>query len=152
MYTLTNLYFLVVLPLTLILLEIKKKSYLYEIAKYILHRCILLYNSQSLIKDWCGNKIKGQQIDSVRFCIEQGVKNSAYIHHLNIVLYKLGYCSTITPKLIVKSEAKIDKRLDPTLTRYNYRLTTHSFTSLLWIYNSFYYEVNGIMTKKKIPD
>ncbi len=104
-----------------------------------------------MLGDWWGNKIKGQQMDSVRFCIEQGVKNSAYIHHLNIVLCDLGYCSTITPKLIVKSEAKVDKRLDPTLTRYNYRLTTHSFTSLLWIYNSFYYEVNGIMTKK-IPD
>ena len=87
-------------------------------------------------------------MDSVRFCSEQGVKNSAYIHHLNIILYDLGYCSTVTPKLIIKSEANIDKRLDPTSTRYNYRLTTHSFTSLLWIYNSFYYEVNGIMTKK----
>jgi ubiquinol-cytochrome c reductase cytochrome b subunit len=104
-----------------------------------------------MLGDWWGNKIKGQQMDSVRFCIEQGVKNSAYIHHLNIILYDLGYCSTVTPKLIIKSEAKIDKRLDPSSTRYNYRLTTHSFTSLLWIYNSFYYEVNGIMTKK-IPD
>ena len=90
-------------------------------------------------------------MDSVRFCIEQGVKNSAYIHHLNIVLYNLGYCSTVTPKLVVKSEAKLDKRLDTKSTRYNYRLTTHTFTSLLWIYNSFYHEVNGVMTKK-VPD
>jgi len=104
-----------------------------------------------MLGDWWGNKLKGKQMDSVRFCIEQGVKNSAYIHHLNIVLYNLGYCSTVTPKLIVKSEAKMDKRLDPTLVRYNYRLTTFSFTSLLWIYNSFYHEVNGVMTKK-IPD
>ena len=101
-----------------------------------------------MLGDWWGNKIKGQQMDSVRFCIEQGVKNSAYIHHLNILLHDLGYCSNVTPKLVVKSEAIVDKRLDPRSTRYNYRLTTHSFTSLLWIYNSFYYEVNGIMTKK----
>jgi len=101
-----------------------------------------------MLGDFWGDKIKGQQMDSVRFCIEQSVKNSAYIHHLNILLYNLGYCSTVTPKLIVKSEAKVDKRLDPTLTRYNYRLTTHSFTSLLWIYNSFYYEVNGTRIKK----
>lgn len=89
-------------------------------------------------------------MDSVRFCIEQGVKNSAYIHHINIILYNLGYCYTVTPKLIVKSEAKMDLRLEPTSTRFNYRLTTNSFTSLLWIYNSLYYEVKGIL-KKKIP-
>lgn len=51
---------------------------------------------------------------------------------------------------MVKSEAKVDKREDPTVTRYNYILKTSSFTSLLWIYNSFYQEVHGIM-KKKIP-
>ena len=77
------------------------------------------------------NKIKGSQMDSVRFSIEQGVKNSAYIHHLNILLHELGYCSTVTPKLVVKSESINDKRLDPTSTRYNYRLTTYSFTSFL---------------------
>lgn len=104
-----------------------------------------------LLGDWWGNKIKGSQMDSVRFSIEQGVKNSAYIHHLNILLHELGYCSTVTPKLVVKSESINDKRLDPTLTRYNYRLTTYSFTSFLWIYNSFYHEVNGIMIKR-VPE
>jgi ubiquinol-cytochrome c reductase cytochrome b subunit len=103
-----------------------------------------------MLGDWWANKIKGQQIDSVRFCIEQGIKNSAYIHHLNITLHDLGYCSNVTPKLVVKSEPAVDKREDPTVTRYNYRVITHSFTSLLWIHNSFYHEVDGIM-KKKIP-
>lgn len=42
-------------------------------------------------------------MDSVIFCVEQGVINSAYIHHLNILLYNLGYYSRVTPKLIVKS-------------------------------------------------
>ncbi len=56
-----------------------------------------------MLGDWWGNKIKGKQMDSVRFCVEQSVINSAYIHHLNILLYNLGYCSTVTPKLIVKS-------------------------------------------------
>ena len=100
-----------------------------------------------MLGDWWDNKIKGQQMDSVRFCIEQGVKNSAYIHHLNLLLHDLGYCSNVTPKLVVKSEAIVDKREDPAVTRYNYRLTTHSFTSLLWIYHSFYHEVDGIMKK-----
>ena len=100
-----------------------------------------------MLGDWWGNKIKGKQINSVRFIIEQSVNNSAYIHHLNIILYQLGYCSNITPKLVVKYEPINDKRLDTTI-RYNYRLTTFSFTSFLWIYDSFYHEVNGIMTKK----
>ena len=104
-----------------------------------------------MLGDWWGNKIKGQQMDSVRFSLEQGVKNSAYIHHLNIILHELGYCSNVTPKLVVKSEASVDKRSDPTSTRYNYRLTTYSFTNLLWIYHSFYHEVDGVMTKK-VPE
>ena len=52
---------------------------------------------------------------------------------------------------MAKSEGSVDKRSDPTSTRYNYRLTTYSFTNLLWIYNSFYHEVDGVMTKK-IPE
>ena len=45
-----------------------------------------------MLGDWWGNKIPGAQKDSVRFNLEQGVKNSAYIHHLNILLHDLGYC------------------------------------------------------------
>ena len=104
-----------------------------------------------MLGDWWGNKIKGQQMDSVGFSIEQGVRNSAYIHDLTIILHELGYCSNVTPKLVVKSEASVDKRSYPTSTRYNYRLTTYSFTNLLWIYNSFYNEVDGVITKK-IPE
>jgi len=102
----------------------------------------------SMLGDCWGNKIKGQQMDSVRFILEQGIKNSAYIHHLNIILHELGYCSNVTPKLVVKSESSVDKRSDPTSIRYNYRLTTYSFTNLLWIYNSFYNDVKGIKVKK----
>ena len=101
-----------------------------------------------MLGDGWGNKIKGQHTDSVRFSIEQGVKNSAYIHHLNVFLHGLGYCSNLTTKLLVKSQSKDDKRLDPTVTRFNYKLTTFSFTSLLWIIDSFYHKVNGKMTKK----
>jgi len=101
-----------------------------------------------MLGDWWGNKIKGAQMDSVRFSIEQGVKNSAYVHFLNVLLFELGYCSSVTPKLLVKSESKNDKRLDTSITRFNYRLTIFSFTSLLWIYDSFYHEVNGVTTKR----
>lgn len=69
-------------------------------------------------------------MDSVRFCIEQGVKNSAYIHHLTMTLHDLGCCSNVAPKIRVKSEPAVDKREDPTVTHNNYRLITHSFTCL----------------------
>ena len=104
-----------------------------------------------MLGDLWGNKIKGQQMDSVRFIIEQGVKNSAYIHHLNFTLQELGYCSTVTPKLVLKSESVNDKRIDKTLARFNYRLTTFSFTNLLWIYDSFYLLLDGTTTKK-VPE
>ena len=42
-----------------------------------------------MLGDFWGNKIKGQQMDSVRFIVEQGVNNSAYIHHLNLILHEL---------------------------------------------------------------
>jgi hypothetical protein len=102
-----------------------------------------------LLGDWWGNKIKGAQMNSVRFSLEQSVKNSAYIHH-NLLLHELGYCSTGTPRLVVKSESIQNKPLDPTFIRYNYRLTTHTFTSFLWIFNAFYTKVNGV-TVKRIP-
>lgn len=68
---------------------------------------------------------------SVRFTIEQGIKISAYLNFLNVRLFELGYCSSVTPKLLVKSESKNDKRLDTSINRFNYRLTIFSFTSLL---------------------
>ena len=51
-----------------------------------------------LLGDWWGNKIPGAQMNSVRFNLEQSVKNSAYIHHLNILLHEWGYCSNVTGK------------------------------------------------------
>lgn len=95
-----------------------------------------------LLGDLNANKIKGEQMDSVRFSLEQCVNNSAYIHHLNILLHELGYCSNVTPKLLVKSLCQERG----SITRFNYRLTTLSFTNLLWIYEGFYVNKN-----KKIP-
>jgi len=103
-----------------------------------------------MLGDWWGDKIKGQVLSSVRFNLEQGVNNSAYIHHLNLLLYNLGYCSNITPKLVIKSEGLRDNRLNKAETRFNYRLTLFTFTNLLWIYDSFYHKINNI-TVKKVP-
>ncbi len=103
-----------------------------------------------MLGDWWGDKIKGQISPSIRFNLEQGINNSAYIHHINLLLYNLGYCSSITPKLVIKSKSTQDKRLNKLEIRSNYRLTLFTFTNFLWIYDSFYYKINSI-TIKKVP-
>lgn len=97
-----------------------------------------------MLGDWWADKIKGQTSPSVRFSIEQGINNTAYIHSLTLYFYKLGYCSNITPHLVKKSDKDSARELED---RFNYRLTLYTFTSLLWIYDSFYKNVNGKKTK-----
>ena len=103
-----------------------------------------------ILGDWWADSIKGIILPSVRFNIEQCVKNSAYIHNLSMLMFELGYCSSFIPKLVKKSEGINDKRKDKSVTRYNYRLTLFTFTSLHWIYEGFYHKVNNV-TVKKIP-
>ena len=98
------------------------------------------------ISDWWADEIKAQVLPSVRFNIEQSVNNSAYIHNLSMILFKYGYCSSFVPKLVKKSEGVNDKRLNKGVTRFNYRLTLFTFTSLHWIY-----EVNDV-TVKRVPE
>ena len=93
-----------------------------------------------MLGDWWADKIKGQISTSVRFSIEQGINNTAYIHNLTLYFNKLGYCSNITPHLVKKSDKDSEKELED---RFNYRLTLYTFTSLWWIYHSFYKDVNG---------
>ena len=97
-----------------------------------------------MLGDWWADQIKGQVYPSVRFSIEQGINNTAYIHSLTLYFYKQGYCSNITPRLVKKSDKGNAKELED---RFNYRLTLYTFTSLLWIYNSFYKDLNGIKIK-----
>jgi ubiquinol-cytochrome c reductase cytochrome b subunit len=101
-----------------------------------------------MLGDFWGDKIKNTNGYSVRYNIEQSVSNSAYIHHLTSLFFNWGYSSYIIPKLIKKNESLFDKRLDKTIDRYNYRLTLFTFSSLNWIYDSFYCEVEGKKTKK----
>ena len=94
-----------------------------------------------MLGDWWADKIKGQTSPSIRFNIEQNIVNSAYIHNLTLYFNKQGYCSNITPILVKKQYAeKIEHK-------FNYRLTLFTFSSLCWIYDPFYKNVNGT-TKK----
>lgn len=58
---------------------------------------IIIYG---MLGNWWGDVIKGQTFPSVQFNIEQSVKNSAYIHNLNLILFEYGYCSSFVPKLV----------------------------------------------------
>lgn len=92
-----------------------------------------------MLGDWWSDQVKGQKGDSVRFHIEQGVVNAAYIHHLTFFFNERGYSSYLVPKLVKKTFGE--------KTWFNYRLTLYTFTSLTWIHNSFYQEVGGIKRK-----
>ena len=96
-----------------------------------------------MLGDFWADKIPGKSLDSVRFNIEQSINNAAYIHHLTLNFYNLGYCARPIPTLVKKSDKEIQNR-------FNYKLTLFTFTNLIWIYDSFYKTVNGI-NKKSIP-
>jgi ubiquinol-cytochrome c reductase cytochrome b subunit len=103
-----------------------------------------------MLGDWWGHKIKTQSGSSVRFSIEQSINNSAYIHHLTNIFNNWGYSSYIVPKLVKKSESKNQNSnlLNNKNDRFNYRLTLFTFSSLIWIYDSFYIEENRKIIKK----
>lgn len=104
-----------------------------------------------MLGDWWADEIKSQALPSVRFSIEQAVSNSAYIHNMSLLLFEYGYCSSFVPKLVKKSESVNDKRIDKSVTRFNYRLTLFTYTSFYWIYEGFYAKENGV-TVKRVPE
>lgn len=101
-----------------------------------------------MLGDWWGDKIKGQISPSVRFNIEQGINNAAYIHNLTLYFNKMGYCSNVTPTLVKKyHKYNIGERSEEI---FNYRLSLHTFSSLMWIFDSFYIQENNVI-KKVVP-
>jgi serine/threonine protein kinase len=125
-----------------------------------------------MLGDFWADKIPGtayaKHLNSVRFNIEQSISNTAYIHYLSLLFYKLGYCSRPVPTLIVKSPADLggspiskgghlttegDSPYGPygiVEKRFNYKLSLFTFSSFTWIYDSFYITVNG-KTIKTVP-
>jgi hypothetical protein len=76
-----------------------------------------------MLGDWWSDKVKGQIISSVRFNVEQGIPNVAYIHFLTNYFNDRGYTSYIVLKLIKKT-------METRESWFNYRLTLYSFSSL----------------------
>jgi ubiquinol-cytochrome c reductase cytochrome b subunit len=102
-----------------------------------------------MLGDWWADKLSNQSGVSVRFNIEQALSNTAYIHHLTNLFYNWGYSSYVIPKLIKKSK-RVDNNINwvESTQWFNYRLTLFTFSSLSWIYDSFYEKKNGILIKK----
>jgi hypothetical protein len=75
-----------------------------------------------MLGDFWADSIPGKIYNSTRVQIEQSIINSAYIHHLTLYFYKLGYCSKPVPVLVKKQHENIENT-------FNYRLTLFTFTS-----------------------
>jgi hypothetical protein len=80
-----------------------------------------------LLGDFRADKIPGNYLNSVRFNIEQSISNTAYIHYLSLLFYKLGYCPRPVPTLIVKAPFLEVNRIE---NRFNYKLSLFTFSSL----------------------
>ena len=90
-----------------------------------------------MLGDWWSNLVPSNN-PSPRFEIEQAMSNSLYIQFLAHTLFRLGYIVSTTLKLVKKAEGVADRRTDKTIDRQNWRLTTFTFHSLLWIHEGFY--------------
>jgi hypothetical protein len=75
-----------------------------------------------MLGDFWADRIPGKIYNSTRVQIEQSIINSAYIHHLTLYFYNLGYCSKPVPVLVKKQHENIENT-------FNYRLTLFTFTS-----------------------
>jgi len=95
-----------------------------------------------LLGDWWGTLVKGKNSTSVRFNLEQGEKNKVYLSYMNNLIFNLGYSKYFEPQQF----NKIVNNQSLTFYRFN----TYTYTSLMWIYEGFYYNNSG-KTIKKIP-
>lgn len=86
--------------------------------------CIII---GSLLGDMWATKIPGIILNSVRFALEQSIKNSAYLISVWTELKLLGYCSNVPPITIPKPNGLS-----------NIRFYLFTFTSLFWIFEGFY--------------
>ena len=75
-----------------------------------------------MLGDFWADSIPGKTQNSTRVQIEQGINNSAYIHHLTLYFYKLGYCSKPAPVLVKKQHENMENT-------FNYRLSLFTFSS-----------------------
>lgn len=107
-----------------------------------------------MLGDFWSNKISGKVLPSVRFSIEQSIINSGYIFHLWRTFGDMGYLGLQEPLLYLKAANKkalktnVYSKPMEVASQFNYRLSLFTFTSLVWIHDGFYHEVNGKQVKR----
>ena len=91
--------------------------------------CIII---GGLLGDMWGTLIPGQILNSVRFGLEQSIKNIEYLMSVWKELKLYGYCSDVEPITTPKANGN-----------FNIRFYLYTFTSLLWVFEGFYTYVDG---------
>jgi hypothetical protein len=103
-----------------------------------------------MLGDFWADIIPGKTLNSTRIQLEQSIINSAYIHYLTLYFYNLGYCARPVPILVTKTNKNTLSGFKE--KSFNYRLTLFTFTSLTWIYDSFYtIEDGNPKHQKRVP-
>jgi len=102
-----------------------------------------------MLGDFWADTIPGKTLNSTRIQLEQSIINSAYIHYLTLYFYNLGYCARPVPVLVTKTNKNTASGFKE--KTFNYRLTLFTFTSLTWIFDSFYTKADGNPKKKRVP-
>jgi hypothetical protein len=70
--------------------------------------------------------------EGVRFSIKQSIIHKEYLFSLYEFFLKRGYCSNLEPRKYNRSIKNINK------IYYGYEFNTYTFSSLFWLYDSFY--------------
>lgn len=100
-----------------------------------------------MLGDWWCMRIKGKTHSSVRFYLEQGIVHSAYVKYCAKLLYDLGYSNSPEPVLVKKTGRSHLSEEE----QFNYRVVTYTYTSLNFIYDSFYKTIDGKLVKVVPP-
>ena len=110
-----------------------------------------------MLGDFWSHKIPGQILPSVRFSIEQSLSNSGYIFYLWRTLGELGYTVAEEPAVVLKAPNRKSLKSDiysnpmEMAAKFNFRLSLFTFTSLAWVHDGFYHNVNGKQIKR-VPE
>jgi ubiquinol-cytochrome c reductase cytochrome b subunit len=110
-----------------------------------------------MLGDFWSHKIPGKILPSVRFNIDQSLSNSGYIFHLWRILSELGYIGSNEPALYLRAANKKSLKSNvysnpmEMASEFNLRLSLFTFTSLAWIHDGFYHNVNGKQIKR-VPE
>lgn len=110
-----------------------------------------------MLGDFWSHKIPGQILPSVRFSIEQSLSNSGYIFYLWRTLGELGYTVAEEPAVVLKAPNRKSLKSDiysnpmEMAAKFHFRLSLFTFTSLAWVHDGFYHNVNGKQIKR-VPE